>query len=333
MKESDIRPPDLFNKWIEISIADIEDFFHDKISFVDVSCPACGSKDADEGLVKYGFRYLVCTNCSSLYCSPRPNSSQLESFYQTAKSVEFWANQFYLETAEARRKLMFQPRAQLALQISEQNHAVGSDLVLADVGSGYGMLLDEAKATGKFTRLVGVEPNREFASLCIQRGYEVINKYAEDLQPDDITANVATCFEVLEHVYDPCSFLKSVRNGLCVGGRLLLTTLTSNGFDIQVLWEHSKSLTPPTHLNIMSVDGIRCLMERSGYRVIKIDTPGKLDLDIVINAYRENEGIERSRFVDLLMAQDNEHTNDAFQRFLQQNLLSSHVCVVAERAD
>lgn len=333
MKEADIRPSNLINKFIELSIADIEDIFSDRTSFIDVRCPGCDSKQSKEELIKYGFRYLVCKNCDSIYCSPRPSVRQLETFYEKAKSVGFWANEFYVETSEARRKLMFRPRAQLALKISTENTTVDTNPVLVDVGSGYGMLLDEAKAMGKFADVIGIEPNNEFATMCMQRGFVVINKYAEDLRKDDVSAHVATCFEVLEHVYNPCKFLMSIRNGLCVGGRLLLTTLTANGFDIQVLWEHSKSITPPTHLNIMSVEGIRCLMERSGYRIINIDTPGELDLDIVMNTYRDNEGIERSRFVDLLMSQDNYQTNDAFQKFLQQNGLSSHLRIVAERLD
>ena len=81
MKEADIRPLDLFNKFIELSISDIESFFSDKTAFVEVSCPACDSNDSEEGLIKYGFRYLICTNCDSLYCSPRPNILQLESCF------------------------------------------------------------------------------------------------------------------------------------------------------------------------------------------------------------------------------------------------------------
>ena len=46
MKEADIRPLDLFNKFIELSISDIEYFFNDKTAFVDVSCHACDSNDS-----------------------------------------------------------------------------------------------------------------------------------------------------------------------------------------------------------------------------------------------------------------------------------------------
>ena len=55
MKEADIRPLDLFNKFIELSIIDIESFFNDTSSFIDVSCPACDSNDSEEGFIKYGF--------------------------------------------------------------------------------------------------------------------------------------------------------------------------------------------------------------------------------------------------------------------------------------
>jgi len=138
---------------------------------------------------------------------------------------------------------------------------------------------------------------------------------------------------VLEHVHDPHKFLLGIRAGLLRGGRLLLTTLTTNGFDIQVLWEDSKSVSPPHHLNLLSVDGMQCLFERSGYRVLKLETPGELDLDIVANAYRENEGIKRSRFVEQLLFHTDEETISVYQKFLVEHRLSSHIRVIAERVD
>lgn len=331
MKEIDIRPADLFNEFLKLSVDDINTFFADKSLFKHVRCPGCDSNVSHHGLTKYDFTYLQCLECGSLYCSPRPNIGQLEEFYQNAKSVEFWATHFYQETADARKKLMFRPRAMLAADLFSENVWIDQDVELLDIGSGYGMFLDEVKRIGKFNSIVGIEPNKQFAQICRERGFHIINKYAEDITADDVSANIATCFEVLEHVYDPCTFLRKVQKALCVGGKLLLTTLTANGFDIQVLWQHSKSLTPPHHLNILSVEGMRHLFERSGYRILEIETPGKLDVDIVLNAYKENNFISESRFVNLLIAQNNEKTNNAFQRFLQQNNLSSHIQVVAER--
>jgi SAM-dependent methyltransferase len=333
MKETDIRPQDLFNRFLELSRSDIDTFFSNNASFEPARCPACNTQDAQDGMVKYGFQYLVCSKCRSLYCSPRPQRAQLEDFYQQSEAVEFWANQVYVKTADARRRTMFVPRAQLALDITMDRKDARVSPVLVDIGSGHAMFLEEARRLGSFGDIIGVEPNNEFAALCRKRGFPVINKCAEDLQPEDVQADVATCFEVLEHVYDPRQFLLSIREILARGGKLLLTTLAASGFDIQVLWEDSKSVSPPHHLNLLSVDGIQCLFERSGYRVLKLETPGELDLDIVANAYRENDGIKRSRFVEQLVLHDDDETKHAFQRFLVQHRLSSHIRVVAERVD
>ncbi len=139
--------------------------------------------------------------------------------------------------------------------------------------------------------------------------------------------------EVLEHVHSPRQFLLGIRAGLQPGGRLLLTTLTSSGFDIQVLWKDSKSISPPHHLNFSSVEGMRLLFERSGYRVFTIETPGQLDVDIVANMYRENQEIKRSRFVEELVIYSDEKQKASFQDFLATHCLSSHIRVIAERVD
>jgi 2-polyprenyl-3-methyl-5-hydroxy-6-metoxy-1,4-benzoquinol methylase len=333
VKERDIRPPDLFNQFLELSRGDIDTFFADKISFASICCPGCGSQDSQKGLVKHGFEYLVCTKCRSLYCSPRPRRTQLEAFYQHSKAVEFWASHFYAETADARRRIMFRPRAQLASHIARDRKDGPASPIIVDIGSGYGMLLEEARDLGTFGAIVGVEPSQKLASLCRERGFTVINKYAEELELEDIQADVATCFEVLEHVHDPHLFLLGIRSGLRANGRLLLTTLTASGFDIQVLWENSKSVSPPHHLNFLSVEGMGLLFERSGYRVLTVETPGQLDVDIVANFYRENQEIKRSRFVEELIVYSDEKKRAAFQDFLASNCLSSHIRVIGERVN
>lgn len=331
MKEVDIRPRDLFNRFLELSRRDIVTFFGNKTLFESIECPGCNSQDAEEGLIKYGFRYLICNKCRSLYCSPRPARAELEAFYQKAEAVMFWANHFYPETADARRRIMFRPRAKLARDIAVDGGDAPARPVLVDIGSGYGMLMEEARRLGGFDKIIGVEPNCELASVCRERGFAVIDKYAEDLQPDDVQADVATCFEVLEHVHDPRQFLLGIRAGLRSGGRLLLTTLTASGFDILVLWEHSKSISPPHHLNFLSTEGMQLLFERSGYRVLKLETPGELDVDIVANVYREDNEIKRSRFVEQLVLYGDEGRKSAFQEFLSEHSLSSHIRVIAER--
>ena len=120
MKESDIRPPSLFNQYLEISKKDIERFFSDRSSFVDVVCPACGKERYDFALDKFGFRYVTCVDCGSLYLSPRPTPQMISAYYAESEAVKFWGTDFFKHTAEARREQIFRPRAKLVKEWVEK---------------------------------------------------------------------------------------------------------------------------------------------------------------------------------------------------------------------
>jgi hypothetical protein len=147
MKEEEIRPPGIFNSYLELSRQDIARFFGDKSHFVEVSCPACGSEYRDPGLDKLGFRYVICNECESLYLSPRPTTQMTNDYYKESEAVKFWGTHFFKETAEARREKMFKPRARL---VNEWADLVGIDrfAALMDVGCGYGIFLEEVARLG-----------------------------------------------------------------------------------------------------------------------------------------------------------------------------------------
>jgi len=156
----------------------------------------------------------------------------------------------------------------------------------------------------------------------------VIEAQSEEIPNGTVRAGCVTAFELLEHIFEPVEFLRSVRSLLDPSGLLVLTTLTSTGFDIQVLWEHSKSVYPPHHLNLLSLSGMERLMERSGLKILEMSTPGHLDVDIVANALRENPEIHVPRVV-LQILRGAPQTRQSFQEFLKNNRLSSHVQIVA----
>lgn len=329
MKEEDIRPRELFDRYLALAKRDAERLAASRHEFVAVPCPACASTDAAPEFVKDGFPYATCRACGSLFASPRPTAGAIAAFYAEAESVRFWGTHFYRETADARRERMFRPRAVLAAELADR-YGLPPAAALADVGSGFGIFLEEAQATGRFGEVVGVEPAPELGEISAGRGFRVVPRAVEDVAEGEVGASLATCFEVLEHVHDPALFLGGVVRALKPGGLLLLTTLTASGFDIQVLWERSKSVHPPHHLNLMSVEGLRRLCDRAGLDVLELETPGQLDVDIVRGMLEEDSTIELPRFVRTLL-DSGEAARDRFQRFLQESRLSSHIRVVARR--
>lgn len=109
-----------------------------------------------------------------------------------------------------------------------------------------------------------------------------------------------------------------------------LSKLCVDGFDIQTLWRDSKSISPPHHLNFVSIEGFQKLFDRAGMEIIDISTPGKLDLNIVGNYLKEHSKTSEtslfgSRFIERLNGHPELATK--FQTFLADNLLSSHVWI------
>jgi len=329
MKESEIRPQQLFNRYLELSHQDIERFFSDHKRFEETDCPACGSDQREPGLVKFDFIYVLCARCGSLYLSPRPTMAMYDRYYQESESVKFWSTHFFKETAEARRHKIFRPRALLVEQWANKcGGQPGEGDLFVDIGSGYGIFLDEIKRLKRFDRILGIEPAPDLARKCRERGFEVFEKKIEEIEKGEVEARFATAFEVLEHVINPLEFLQSAGRTLRRGGSLMFTTLTVSGFDIQVLWENSKSVHPPHHINLLSVEGMCRLIERSGLYLEDLSTPGELDVDIVKNICAENTNIPLPRFAASIVAASDE-VRDNFQKFLRANRFSSHIRVIA----
>jgi len=327
LREEDIRPRDLFNRYLALADRDIERFFRDAVRFQRVDCPACGDPRGQDAFIKRGFEYVTCAACGSLYLSPRPTPDMIERYYLDSEAVRFWSEHFYPTTAEARRARMFRPRAALAAEWATRLGRTGT---CGDIGAGYGLFLDEARDTGAFGRVIGIEPNARLAASCRARGFEIVELPVERATDEAPQLDLAVNFEVLEHVSDPLAFLTAIRGLLTPGGALVLTTLTCSGFDIQVLWERSKSVHPPHHINLLSLDGLRRLFDRAGFEVLELATPGELDVDIVRNLADEEPGLPLPRFVRTLIEADDD-TRAAYQRVLHDQRLSSHVRVVARR--
>jgi 2-polyprenyl-3-methyl-5-hydroxy-6-metoxy-1,4-benzoquinol methylase/ribosomal protein S27E len=323
VKESEIRPEALFGRYLELVRGSGEQILRSSAEFVRVPCPGCGAEDGETVFKKEGFQHELCGSCGSLFVSPRPSPALLDRYYTESEAVRFWRTHFFKETAEARREKMFRPRAEEAAALARAE-GLGAGATLADVGAGYGIFLEEIAKQGVFSTVIGVEPAPALAEECREKGFTVFQMKAEAVPPGTVRADIVTAYEVLEHVFDPCEFLQGVSRLLRPGGLLLFTTLTVSGFDIQVLWEHSRSVSPPQHLNLLSLEGVRRLVRRSGLVLARLDTPGRLDIDIVRNAARVDPEIVLPRFVQRVLERGPAAESE-FQDFLQRHHLSSHV--------
>ncbi|MCC7418375.1 MAG: class I SAM-dependent methyltransferase [Acidobacteria bacterium] len=328
MTENEIRPKPLLDEFFARLKRDADRLAGHRASFVRVGCGFCGG-GGRHAFDKDGFSYAECVACRSLFVDPRPAAEALADFARRSEAVAFWSSHFYRETAAARRERIFRPRARAVVEAARA-HGLGDMLRFADVGAGYGLFLAELRAAAPRWSLTGIEPDARLAAACREEGFDAVERWIEEMRDEEGGFDFVSAFEVLEHVFDPLAFLAACRRLVRPGGFVLVTTLTISGFDLQVLWNESRSITPPQHLNFPSVGAVDRCAARAGFEVVELTTPGRLDVDIVRNVCRERPEAVRDRFAQAIAGAPDE-VRQAFQQFLASHRLSSHLRCLLRR--
>lgn len=326
LTENEIRPQDLFNEYLRLSAQDIPGFFSDA-TLTPVACVACGNRQTKMSFEKHGFKYDECDNCRSLFMNPRPDSQTFAAFYEKAPSNHYWSAKFFPAVAEVRREKIFKPRAQGIFNLLQKNGK--NPQVIMDVGAGAGIFLEEWRKLQPQADLRAVEPGDALSEVCRSKNLKVLQTTAENAQAWHGQADLVVCFEVIEHVHQVDDFLSSLVALAKPGGSVVVSGLGIDGFDIQMLWKNSKSISPPHHINFMSVDGFTRAFKRSGLTEIEVLTPGLLDVDILKNAMKENIW-EPDRWWELVFSRGDECLRD-LQEFLRKHQLSSHLWAVGTK--
>jgi 2-polyprenyl-3-methyl-5-hydroxy-6-metoxy-1,4-benzoquinol methylase len=327
MKEHEIRPEKLLNRYLELSAEDVKNFFTNEAR-QEVSCVACGGSQTKNQFSKNDFTYVQCVACGTLFQSPRPTIGSFESFYRQSKSSRYWAEVFFPAIAEIRREKIFRPRVERLRSLCETKNINVKCLI--DVGAGFGIFLDEWRKCFPKAQLLAIEPSASLAQECRSKKLEVVEEIVENVVGHDNSADLVVCFEVLEHTYDPLDFLQVLKRLVRPGGYVFVSTLCIDGFDLQVLWEKSNQIFPPHHINFLSIEGFERLFQRAGLTNVEVTTPGRLDVDIVRNVCKHDPKLLRGqRFLSNLLGDDASAT--ALQNFLVEQRRSSHAWVIGQR--
>jgi SAM-dependent methyltransferase len=328
IREEEIRPDDIFSEFVRLSAEDAEQFF-DKSEFQEVPCPGCGCDRVAASFTKHTFKYNNCFKCGSIYVSPRPNKAELLRYYATSKSQTYWVETILKRTGEQRKASILIPCIDRIEGIIKEKGRKPCRFL--DIGAANGACLAEWNKRYPEAEIIGIEPGEEAAKKCRDIGAIVFEDFVENIAGQNgAQGDLVTCFEVVEHIQEPKSFAKAIYDVTSPGGMAVMTCLGADGFDIQLLWEKSRSISPPYHLNFLSIPGMHEMFRDAGFNEVEVFTPGRLDVEIVKRSMDRGVLPDLSRFEKLLLARG-EETLKAFQKFLAENCLSSHVWIIATR--
>ena len=156
----------------------------------------------------------------------------------------------------------------------------------------------------------------------------MLNKKLEDFSAN-LKFDVVVSFEVIEHTFNPKFFLKKIHQNLKKSGLVFLSCPNGKGFDINVLKQKSQAVDSE-HVNLFNTESIKLLLSNTGYKVVSVFTPGRLDAEIV-----REEAIKKKfkldKFLKNILIDNWNLIGWEFQNFLAENNLSSHMWVVAQK--
>jgi SAM-dependent methyltransferase len=242
--------------------------FHFKL--VTRACPGCGSTEVKpfasanidpEALDAFAFAsrklpeymhyaLVVCQSCDLLYANPAPEQRSLEAAYNEAA---FDASE---ESRDAGLTYgSFLPR--ICKQLPDRKGAL-------DIGTGDGAFLEQLARHG-FSDIVGVEPSAapvKAASPELRAMIRHAPFRAADFSPQSL--RLITCFQTIEHVYDPLALARDSYELLKPGGALFMVCHNRRALLARVMGLKSP-IFDIEHLQLFSPQSIKRLFERAGF--------------------------------------------------------------------
>ncbi len=235
--------------------------------FEQYSCEICGQSDRRlvterTDLLLGGhdvYQMHECCKCGSIYLDPRPTPAKMADFYPqdyqpytVGVHAENFLNRFFrLYGLRKRNKI-------IAKYIKHG--------VLLDVGCATGDFLAELAAQEGWL-VVGVETSAPAVKYAKEQvGLDVLVSTLNQASFPDESFDVLTMWDVLEHVYDPCTVLDEVARLLRPGGIFVVNHPNLDSLDRRLFGRFWAGFELPRHLYLFPTKLLEDLMGQRGFQ-------------------------------------------------------------------
>lgn len=240
------------------------------------SCPVCGSNDDSKVFAEANFnleqlddfafasrkfpeymhyRLISCPACDLLYANPVPESGMLAMAYAEAA----------FDSSEEARYASSTYASFLPNIIKRIPNLVGA----IDIGTGDGAFLEQLLVNG-FTGVVGIEPSKAPISHAKDEirpmiRYGIFNP--EEYESESFS--LVTCFQTLEHLYDPMEMCQNAHRMLKKGGAVFFISHNRRSLSARLLGMHSP-IFDIEHLQLFSAKSAGRMLEKNGFVDVEI---------------------------------------------------------------
>jgi len=239
------------------------------------ACPGCSSSKARKLGTKNELEIVSCIQCRTLYCpySPWYNSEMYYGDYYTHHGID--------EPPLVARRLT---------EITAAFSRYRQTNRLLDVGCGAGSLLQAARAHGWDAQ--GIDVSASAVSHVRKLGFEVFHGELGDARLANGQFDVITAVEILEHLFDPVAAVNEIHRLLRPGGLFWLTTPNCRSLAARLMGLGWRVVSPPEHLQLFSVAGLRTLLFRAGFTEVQLKTSGGNPLDLCRSLKKQDKAVQ-----------------------------------------
>lgn len=252
---------------------------------IEVACPHCKSLLTKDVFNLNGFWHRTCTQCDSVYVSPRLNNKVTTELYSDSYYNEHYAISMIPAFSE-RKEIIGQNKFKQSIKYWNKEKELRRVL---DVGGGIGEVIDVFKDHFWYTHIT--EMNSDAIEYLNTKGYSQVFHGALDDFISHFKFDIIMAWGVVEHVINPDVFLQKINNFMTDDGLFVSEVPNGQSFLVDFFRKNKtdpqRILMGEQHIILYPIQAYIHLHERNGFELVHIQTNG-LDINSIFKELNIN---------------------------------------------
>ncbi len=212
------------------------------------------------------FQIVECRKCGLIRLHPPPAPTELRDYYPP----DYWfvpAAGAAARLEQAYRRFVLRDHLRFVERALRASRAEG---MVLDVGCGGGLFLQMLAARGGAKKVVGLDFSLDAAHVAWRRAGvpAVCATLSRAPLPRESCAAI-TMFHVLEHLYDPGSYLRAAHELLAPEGRLIVQVPNAACWQFLLFGERWNGIDVPRHLINFRTQDLDTLLDSCGFQALR----------------------------------------------------------------
>lgn len=247
--------------------------------------------------------FYKCNNCDVLFLAGSTKTVDLNKIYGSEyyfqKDSSNSENFFGYNDYDYYRKYI-EEYFEYHLKEIERFNGKGN---LLDVGCAFGYMLNVANRRGWKSEGIDIS---KYAVDYAKNNFNLNVKHGkfEEVHYKQNSFNAIVMNDLIEHIPTPQIYIEKAHNLLKKNGILFISTPNSNSLSFRILGKRWLQIMQEDHLYLFNPNSIRFLLEKSGFKILKIKTSFKVaDINVIVGRlgyYSKNLKKIAGKITDLL---------------------------------